>query len=72
MAEPISPFRYDERYRKLLEIRDRLDGLTFGLLDQDQLAACIDNHMSGEELHTKLIRQLLTHDNWVTAYNILD
>lgn len=66
-------FRYDERYRKkLLEIRDRLDGLSFGLLDQDQLAICIDNHMSGEELHTKLIRQLLTHYNWVTAYNISD
>ena len=59
MAEPIKSFPIRRRYRKkLLEIHDRLDGLTFGLLDQDQLAACIDNHMSGE-LH-KLIRQLLT------------
>lgn len=66
-------FRYDDRYRKQLsEIRDRIESLSFGLLSHDQLANCIDDHMSGKETHTKLIRQLLTHDNWVRTYNISD
>lgn len=64
-------YRYDNNYRqRLRDIRDRLDVLAFGLLDKDQLATCIDKHISGEETHTKLIRQLLTHDNWVEAYDI--
>ena len=64
-------YRHDNNYRlRLKDIRGRLDGLAFGMLDKDQLASCIDKHISGEETHTKLIRQLLTHDNWVDAYNI--
>ena len=64
-------YRYDDKYRlRLLDLRDHLDGLAFGMLDKDQIAICIDQHIAGEETHTKLIRQLLTHDNWVDAYNI--
>ena len=64
-------YRYQSNYvERLKKIRNHLDGLAFGLLDKDQIAICIDKHISGEETHTKLIRQLLTHDDWVNAYNI--
>ncbi len=50
-----------------MDIRKRLDSLTFGLLDSDQLANCIDEHLSGVRQHNKLLRQLMTHDAWVQA-----
>lgn len=53
-----------------LAIRDRLDALTLDLLDADQLAACIDEHLSGEAKHTKLLRYLMTHDAWVRHFGI--
>lgn len=52
------------------EIRGRLDALTFGVLDVDALAACIDEHLDGRAKHTKLLRQLLTHDAWVRSFGI--
>lgn len=52
------------------EIRGRLDGLTVGVLDSDGLAACIDEHLGGRAQHTKLMRQLLTHDSWVRTFGI--
>ncbi|MDP6952965.1 MAG: asparagine synthase-related protein [Alphaproteobacteria bacterium] len=52
------------------EIRARLDGLGFGVLDTDGLAACIDEHLDGRRNHTKLLRQLLTHDAWVREFAI--
>ena len=44
--------------------------LTFGVLDCDALAACIDEHLDGRAKHTKLMRQLLTHDAWVRCFGI--
>lgn len=52
------------------EIRERLDALTFGVLDADQLRACIDEHLDGSATHTKLMRQILTHDAWVRHFGI--
>jgi hypothetical protein len=64
-------FRNEPSYRtKFEDIRNRLDLLSFGLFDIDQLSSCIDQHLSGEKNHTKLMRQLLTHDNWVANYSI--
>lgn len=53
------------------DIRGRLDTLTFGVLDPDALAACIDEHLNGRAKHTKLLRQLLTHDAWVRSFGIV-
>lgn len=64
-------FREDEAHRKhFMAIRGRLDALTFGLLDADGMAACIDEHLDGSARHTKLLRQLLTHDSWVRVFGI--
>ncbi len=52
------------------EIRARLDGLAFGLLDADGLGQCIDEHLDGRAQHTKLLRQLLTHESWVRQFGI--
>ena len=51
-------------------IRGRLDGLSFGVLDHDSLGACIDEHLDGRINHSKLMRQLLTHDSWVRTFAI--
>jgi asparagine synthase (glutamine-hydrolysing) len=65
-------FRDDPAHRKhFTEIRGRLDALTFGLLDADAVAACIDEHLDGSEKHTKLMRQLLTHDSWVRVFGVV-
>ena len=57
--------------RRFQEIRERLDALSFGLFDLDALAACIDEHLDGIASHTKLLRQLLTHDAWVRKFGIV-
>jgi asparagine synthetase B (glutamine-hydrolysing) len=51
-------------------IRGRLDALSFGVLDPDGLGACIDEHMDGRANHSKLMRQLLTHDSWVRNFSV--
>ncbi|MCX7353289.1 MAG: asparagine synthase-related protein [Alphaproteobacteria bacterium] len=56
--------------RRFQEIRQRLDALSFGVLDIDGLAACIDEHLDGRASHAKLMRQLLTHDSWVRNFRI--
>jgi len=56
--------------RRFVEIRARLDALTLGVLDADALARCIDEHLDGRAKHTKLLRQLLTHDAWVREFGI--
>lgn len=56
--------------RRFVEIRARLDALTLGVLDADALARCIDEHLEGRAKHTKLLRQLLTHDAWVREFGI--
>jgi len=64
-------YRHDARHRqRFLEIRDRLDALTFGVLSADGLSACIDEHLEGGATHTKLLRQILTHDAWVRAFGV--
>ena len=64
-------YRHDARHRqRFLEIRDRLDALAFGVLSEDGLSACIEEHLNGNETHTKLLRQLLTHDAWVREFGI--
>jgi asparagine synthetase B (glutamine-hydrolysing) len=64
-------YRHDPAHRKRFkEIQGRLDGMTFGLLDADALAQCIEEHLSGTAAHTKLLRQLLTHDSWVRCFKI--
>lgn len=64
-------YRDDPGHRAhFLDIRNRLDALTLGVLDADALAACIDGHLDGSLSHTKLLRQLLSHDAWVRLYAI--
>ncbi len=64
-------FREDPAHRAhFIAIRGRLDALSFGLLNADALAACIDEHLEGRAKHTKLMRQLLTHDSWVRVFGI--
>ena len=64
-------FREDPAHRAhFTAIRGRLDALSFGLLNADALAACIDEHLEGRAKHTKLMRQLLTHDSWVRVFGI--
>ncbi|MBM3584981.1 MAG: hypothetical protein FJX36_11325 [Alphaproteobacteria bacterium] len=56
--------------RRFVEIKGRLDALTLGVLDAGALARCIDEHLEGHAKHTKLLRQLLTHDAWVREFGI--
>jgi asparagine synthase (glutamine-hydrolysing) len=64
-------YRLDAGYRRrLLDIRGRLDALTCGTLSVDGLAECIDEHLDGRARHAKLLRQLLTHDAWVSRFGI--
>lgn len=63
--------RDDPKHRsRFREIQSRLDALSFGVIDTGGLSNCIDEHLSGEKSHTKLLRQLLTHDSWVTSFGI--
>ena len=65
-------YREEPAHRKRFQdIRARLDHLAFDLLDTDALAACIDGHLDGTASHTKLLRQLLTHDAWVREFRIV-
>ena len=52
------------------EIDNRIDSLSFGILDHDTLHNCIKEHLEGSVSHTKLLRQILTHDAWVRTYKI--
>ncbi len=62
-------YRNDPAHRaRLLEVRGRLDSLSFGVLRIDALAACIDEHLTGAANHPKLLRQLITHDAWVRLF----
>jgi hypothetical protein len=64
-------YRDDPQHRaRFTAIRGRLDALCLGVLDADALAACIDEHLDGRAIHTKLLRQLLTHDAWVRRFGI--
>ena len=64
-------FRHDPGYRqRFQDIRGRLDTLTLGILQADGLAWAIDEHLDGKRDHTKLLRQLLSHDAWVREYGI--
>ena len=64
-------YRHDPGYgARLRAIRGRLDSLSLGVLDADGLAACIDEHMAGQATHTKLLRQLISHDAWVRMFAV--
>lgn len=64
-------FREGPRYRqRLTEIKQRLDALVFGVMDAGKLRTVIDEHLDGRAEHTKLLRQLLTHDAWVRHFGI--
>ena len=66
-----SLYRDDPSHRAHFNaIRDRIDSLSFGILDHDALHNCIKQHMDGSFSHTKLLRQILTHDAWVRTYKI--
>jgi len=56
--------------QRLVEIKDRLDALSFGLLDTDILARFIDDHMEGRANHAKVLRSLMSHDVWVRRFGI--
>ncbi len=58
--------------QSFMDIRDRLDSLCLGMMSPDGLAACIDEHLEGQRNHTKLLRQLQTHDAWVRLFNVQD
>lgn len=65
-------YRDEPGHRKRFQdIRDRLDSLSFDLFNTDALAMCIDEHLDGIAGHTKLLRQLLTHDAWVREFRIV-
>jgi len=64
-------YRDDPSHRqRLVEIRSRLDSLTFGLLNADRLAGFIDDHLEGLADHTKTLRTLMSHDVWVRRFGI--
>jgi hypothetical protein len=64
-------YRDDPGHRaRFADIKQRLDALSFGVLDADAMRACIDEHLDGRAKHTKLLRQLLTHDAWVRHFGI--
>ena len=54
-----------------IEIKQRLDWLSCGILSVDNLNKCIDEHMNFEYDHPKLLRQLLTHDAWMRVVDSL-
>lgn len=56
---------------RMREIQGRLDSLCFDIIAPDQLSKCIDEHLDGRASHTKLLRQLLTHDSWMTSFGIV-
>jgi len=64
-------FAHDPRHReRFIDIRGRLDQLSMATFDTDHLAGVIDEHLEGRAKHTKLLRQLLSHDAWVQEYGI--
>jgi len=64
-------FRQDPAHiARFRDIRARLDYLSFGILDADAVATCIDQHLAGAAKHTKLLRQLLAHDSWARVFKI--
>jgi len=64
-------FRDDPGHRaRFKSMRANLDALGFGIFDLDQLGACIDEHLDGSRKHSKLLRQLLTHEAWVRLFGI--
>jgi hypothetical protein len=66
-----SLYREEPGHRqRFKEIRNRVDSLTLGILDADGISNCIDEHLEGRAKHTKLLRQLLTHDAWVRRFEI--
>ncbi|MEI7803843.1 MAG: asparagine synthase-related protein [Hyphomicrobiales bacterium] len=66
-----SLYQHDAGHRRrFTEIRGRLDSMTCGVLSAGSIAACIDEHLDGRAKHTKLLRQLLTHDAWVRRFEI--
>ena len=68
---PSALYRHGAAFREhLTAIRGRLDGIALGLLSPDALAACIDEHLDGRANHTKLLRQLMTHDSWIRQFGI--
>lgn len=56
--------------KRLLDIRNRLDSISFGVLSSDGVAECIDKHLNGEEDNTKILRYLMTYDAWVNDFGI--
>lgn len=66
-----SLYRFEAGHRaRFSEIRGRLDATGFGMFDASALAKCIDEHLEGRAQHTKLMRQLLTHDAWARRFGI--
>ena len=59
-------YRLDSNFKKLIkDIQERLDWLCCGVLSVDDLNKCIVEHQTFKKDHTKLIRQLITHDSWM-------
>ncbi|MDF1749148.1 MAG: asparagine synthase-related protein [Alphaproteobacteria bacterium] len=56
--------------RRFQDIRARLDSISMGVFNTDALAQMIDDHLDGRAQHTKLLRQLLSHDAFVREYEI--
>lgn len=59
-------YRMDPNFKNLInDIQKRLDWLCCGVLSVDDLNECIVEHQTFKKDHTKLIRQLITHDSWM-------
>lgn len=56
---------------RVVDIQGRLDSLCFGIMDATVLSQYIDEHLDGRKEHTKLLRQLLTHDSWVQSFGMV-
>lgn len=64
-------FREDPAHvKRFRDIADRMDFLSFGILDADAVRSCIFAHLNGEAKHTKLLRQLLAHDSWARVFDV--
>ena len=44
--------------------------IAYNMLVNEPYLASIVDHLDGHADHTKLMRQLLTHDSWIRNFNI--
>ena len=64
-------YRMDRNHiNRFKQIKNRLDWLSCGIFSADAMLDCINEHLNNERDHTKLLRQILTHDAWMRIIKI--